>query len=352
MEKLWFELGKEFARMGHEVVHVSRRWEGFPDTEVLEGVRHVRTSGFKTPRSLAKLKLLDLIYTLRASRHLPVADVVVTNTFWAPLFCPAKAGKIYVSVERAPKGQHSLYTRAARLRACSEDILNRLRAQLPASMQDRALCISNAVPFTSTIKAEALPAKEKVILYVGRLHPEKGIELLLEALHILHTQGQWQWKAKIVGPFLTSQGGGGEDYLKELQAKWPTPAVEFTGPVFDTQSLIDLYEKSAIMCYPSIASEGEAAPVAPREAMACGCAVVVSDLPQFSDLVQHESNGWIFDHLHPQPAAQLAEALGTLMKNEELRTRLGTQALDIQNTHSVAAIARQFIADFQTLTTS
>ncbi len=349
VEKLWFELGKEFAREGHQVVHVSRRWKNFPDKEELEGVSHLRTSGFTTPRSLALLKFYDLVYTIRACRLLPAADILVTNTFWAPLISPARAGKIYVSVDRVPKGQFSWYSRAVRFRASSEDILRRLQAQLPANERSKVACIPNAVPFSSKMLAGDIGAKEKIILYVGRIHPEKGVEILLEALHLLHEKGIWSWQAQIVGPFLTGQGGGGEAYLHQLKTRWQTPNVTFTGPVFDTSELVRLYERCAIMCYPSIAAEGEAAPVAPREAMACGCALVVSDLPQFSDLVQHSVNGWIFDHLDHSPAEKLAESLAALMHNDGLRTTLGAHALQIQQSHGVPHIAERFIADFKSL---
>src|SRR5690606_7455505 len=84
VEKVWHALGQEFARGGHRVVHVSRSHASLPARNLEHGVEHRRVRGYETPRSLWRLKLLDLAYSLRARRALPRADVLVTNTFWLP----------------------------------------------------------------------------------------------------------------------------------------------------------------------------------------------------------------------------------------------------------------------------
>ena len=123
VEKVWFALGQEFARRGHEVVQVSRAHPSLPNSETIEGVRHIRVRGFAQPRSIIWLKFLDLLYSLRVRRALPEADVVVTNTFWLPLLIGARdCGLVYVHVARGPKGQMRWYRKAARLQAVSRAI--------------------------------------------------------------------------------------------------------------------------------------------------------------------------------------------------------------------------------------
>src|SRR5919198_726536 len=112
VEKVWFALGQEFARRGHEVVHISRAHPKLPQTECRDGVRDVRVRGFDQPRSIIWLKFLDLLYSLRVRRVLPKADILVTNTFWLPIVeRRASRGLIYVHVQRGPKGQMRWYTR-------------------------------------------------------------------------------------------------------------------------------------------------------------------------------------------------------------------------------------------------
>jgi hypothetical protein len=79
VEKVWFALGQEFARRGHEVVQISRSHSELPAAEEIEGVRHVRVRGHAQPRSILWLKWLDLLYSLRVRRILPSADILVTR---------------------------------------------------------------------------------------------------------------------------------------------------------------------------------------------------------------------------------------------------------------------------------
>src|SRR3974390_968192 len=88
VEKIWYGLGQEFARRGHEVTHVSQEHESFNKEEFVERVRHIRIPGFEIPRSLVLLKWRDLVYSRRALRVLPESDVLVTNTFWLPIIVP------------------------------------------------------------------------------------------------------------------------------------------------------------------------------------------------------------------------------------------------------------------------
>ena len=50
-EKLWYQLGREFARLGHEVVSVSRRFPSLSDDETVDGVRYLRVRGYSASGS-------------------------------------------------------------------------------------------------------------------------------------------------------------------------------------------------------------------------------------------------------------------------------------------------------------
>src|SRR5881227_1103196 len=110
IEKSWFALAQEFVSRNHDVTIISRALPQFARHEIVDGIRHLRVRGFDMPRSLIWLKILDFFYSLRVRRILPVADILITNTFWLPVLVrdPSR-GKLYLHVGRYPKGQMWLY---------------------------------------------------------------------------------------------------------------------------------------------------------------------------------------------------------------------------------------------------
>jgi hypothetical protein len=61
VEKVWFALGQEFVRQGHEVVQISRRHRDLPKSEVIARVRHLRVKGYAQPGSILWLNPFWLI---------------------------------------------------------------------------------------------------------------------------------------------------------------------------------------------------------------------------------------------------------------------------------------------------
>ncbi len=347
VEKLWHRLAIEFARAGHAVSHVSRSVPELPATEILEGVRHVRVAGSDQPSGGVALKIRDLAYTRRALRAAPPADILVTNTFFAPLLAPARLGRIYVSVERMPKGQMRLYRRAARLRACSRAVGDAIMREAPA-LSARTRVIPNPLPFTPELPAVARETSGR-ILYVGRIHPAKGVTLLLQAFALARDSGRLPsgCRLDLVGPADSARGGGGETWWRETLARHADPAVAWLGPVYDPDSLNAHYRDATVLAYPTLDEAGEAMPIAPLEAMAWGCVPVVSDLACFRDYLRAGENGLVFDHRAADPVASLAAALATACSPAGLA--LSPAAARVRATHSTARIAADFLADFHRL---
>lgn len=342
VEKRWFELGKHFATQGHQVVHISRRHAQLPKQEIIRGVSHIRVRGYDTPSSLIHLKLLDLLYTQRALRTAPPADILISNTFWAPLLAPARAGKIYVDVARVPKGQIRFYKRAVRLRANSTPVAEAIVEQCPTT-KPRVKIIPNPLPFSPSRQPD-FEQKENRLLYTGRIHPEKGIEILLRAFHQYDAFANW--KLCLVGPWETGQGGGGKEYKQKLQQQFDNPHIEWLGPIFDTDQLNAQYERAKIFVYPSVAEKGETFGLAPLEAMAWGCAPVVSNLRCFQDFIIDGQNGFIFDHRTADPAATCREAIKTAIAQWKTT---GQTAMKVRESHSLEKIGEDFLADFASL---
>jgi glycosyltransferase involved in cell wall biosynthesis len=355
VEKVWDALGREFARRGHEVTHISRLCDGLPESEERAGVRHLRLLGFDAPGSSLLLKWRDFLYSRRVLKVLPPADILVTNTFWLPLLArDASRGLLYVHVARFPKGQHRFYTRAARLQCVSEAVAAAVREQAPA-LRERVIALPNPLP-EGAWEPQPAPdaAREKIALYAGRIHPEKGLDLLASAwAHPAAREALRDWKLVLAGPWAFAQGGGGEEFRARLDQLF-APAknsVEWTGPLFgkDTAKLHALYRRARIFIYPSTAEKGEAMPVAPLEAMAAGAPVVVSDLDCFHDYIREGENGLVFDYRGGAAAENLAQALSNLATDPVLRTKLAAGAWQTASRYRVEEVATRYLNDFESL---
>jgi glycosyltransferase involved in cell wall biosynthesis len=350
VEKVWFALGQEFARQGHDVVQISRAHPSLPRTETIEDVRHVRVSGFAQPRSIVWLKFLDLIYSLRVRRILPPADILVTNTFWLPLLVRGRSrGLVYVHVQRGPKGQMRWYKHVARLLAVSQAIADAIIAEAP-QLRTKVRVIPNALPF----QIEPAPAapRDQTILFVGRIHPEKGIELLLRSLLCLPREILANWRLKIVGPHEIRLGGGGDSFLRSMQqlGEKSGAQVQWLGSIFDESELAAQYRAALIFAYPSVAETGEALPVAPLEAMAHGCAPFVSSLACFRDYIEDGVTGFVFDHRGEEPEKNLSSRLADLLRlrREEI-TNVGESARAKAAEFALEPVARRYLDDFASL---
>jgi glycosyltransferase involved in cell wall biosynthesis len=352
VEKIWFALGQEFVRRGHGVVQISRAAPEFHRQEILSGVKHVRVRGFNAPRSLFRLKILDLIYSLRTMSILPEADIVVTNTFWLPILLRnSKHGKVYVHVARYPKGQMRFYGRAARLQAPSHAVARAIAEQAP-QLQDKIAVVPYPVPQAKMDHAPLPTGKrEKIILFVGRVHPEKGVHLLVDAFANMPRDLCSEWKLSILGPAEEELGGGGERYLTELKrvAAKAGGQVFFRGAIFDSAMLEQNFRAARLFVYPSLAERGESFGLAPLEAMTHACAVMVSNLNCFSDFIRESETGFVFDHRSNNPAQALRDKIEKVIVDPMLLARVSDAGYRKSADYSLDRVADQFLRDFSSL---
>jgi glycosyltransferase involved in cell wall biosynthesis len=346
VEKVWFALGQEFARQGHHVVHVGRSHPDLPDSSTENGVTYLRVRGYDTPSSMWRLKAMDLLYTRRVRRALPPADILVTNTFWLPVLERRRSrGLPYVHVARYPKGQLKLYPSRSILQTVSAPIRDAILREVPKA-GDRVRLVPYPLAPAYLVERDA---RKNVILYTGRIHPEKGLHLLIDAFLQVQAQGEREWKLRIIGPWKTSQGGGGAAYRQQLvdRAAAARGQIELLDPIFSADGLVSHYREAAIFAYPSLAEFGETFGLSVLEAMAGGCVPVVSALGCFGDFVRSNDNGVIFNHRGTNPAGELAHELEALMRSPETRERLSASAWQTARNYTLPVVARQYLADFR-----
>jgi len=148
-----------------------------------------------------------------------------------------------------------------------------------------------------------------IVGYVGRIHPDKGLHLLAEALASLSNRG--------IDCHLITVGTV-EDDGQILEALSQCAAVynhfDFSGNPETFLQVLD------ILCLPTLR---EGLPNVCLEALACGVPVVTTNVTGALDSVAHNVNGLIVDELTPDA---LGEALERVLQDASLRRKFSRNA--------------------------
>lgn len=156
-----------------------------------------------------------------------------------------------------------------------------------------------------------LPLEKKVVLWMGRFIPIKGLEYLMRAIPTVLASDP-----DVVFVFVGS-GGEIEAEIKQMAQALPQAAqVLFAGKVSSEQS--PLWMNAAdVLVLPSL---NEGRPNVILEAMACEVPVVATQVGGIPELVTHGENGFL---VAPENAHDLAQALIVLLRDEALRLNMG-----------------------------
>jgi glycosyltransferase involved in cell wall biosynthesis len=164
------------------------------------------------------------------------------------------------------------------------------------------------------------------VLFVGRITPHKGIDLLLRALP--------------VGRRLVVAGTAGHDrrppasrYPSLLQRLARGRDVTFTGAVAESE-IPSLYRRARVFALPSVhhtcygtrVAISELLGLAAIEAMASGTPVVCSDVGGLPEIVRHGETGFI---VQPGNVEELRQRLEELLGNPRIAERMGRTARDL-----------------------
>ena len=183
----------------------------------------------------------------------------------------------------------------------------------PSTFAKRKLAAAGLPAERIVVKPNPVPdpgepsAPGRGAVYVGRLAPEKGVALLLDA-----------WRGLEGAPSLTIAGSGPDEAALRERARG-IPGVRFLGEVA-RERVPELLAGAAFAVAPSLWYE--VFPVSVAEAMAAGRAVVASDAGAMAELVEPAANGLLF---RSGDAASLASACRRLLDDAELVRALGRE---------------------------
>ena len=157
-----------------------------------------------------------------------------------------------------------------------------------------------------------------IVGYIGSLRELEGVDLTADAVAMLRNQGV---DAKL---FVLSSESGQSELIAHCERLGIGEHAHVVGPVPHEQvapfyELIDVF----VVSRPDTRVTRLVTPLKPFEAMRSGRALVMSDLPALSEIIEDGKTG----RLYPAGDAQaLATTIRELLENESMRAELGTAA--------------------------
>ena len=159
--------------------------------------------------------------------------------------------------------------------------------------------------------------KDRVLLYVGRIDPAKGLMTVIEALELLKNRDlplYNQLKVIVVGGGRKKENlPGNKEFVRVkeyVRKKKLAGKVIFLGSKKQSK-LKKYYSAAEALLMPSLY---ESFGLVPVEAMACGTPALVSRIGEMRNIVKEGKNGFSFD---PNSAASLASCLEHFFSNKE-----------------------------------
>jgi len=372
-----YQIAIRLARSGHDVISYGKKSPDRPTQEKdSNGILHVRAFTKQDDLIRKPFRLLERLGTFYKNRRplfasnlqapgyaLQIAidlknrqpDVIHIHNFsqFVPViraFNPDAKIVLHMHCEWLTQLDRKMIGKRLRhvdlVIGCSEYITKKVRQRFP-NYADRCQTVYNGADLSRFLPRESSELQkrnERVLLFVGRISPEKGVHVLIDAFGIV--------VKKIPNVRLQIAGGIGsapfeflvgiskdeqvqnlarfydgsfskdEHYYNQLLTRLPADQmryISFLGYVPYTK-LQEVYQNADVFINSSL-SEALGMPV--LEALASGLPVVASDVGGIPELIRHGETGLLFkagDH------AGLAEAIIRILENEELR-----QSLRIEN---------------------
>lgn len=310
------EISEALVAQGHEVHVVTADHPGTAEREIVNGVHlhRVKNFPFDPPDFLSWVLQLQhgmVAYATEIHRATPFDLVHAHDWLTAHAGITLKKGlglPLVATIHATEAGRNRghlvsdfsqfvnqtewrLCFEAWRVIVCSQYMLAETRGAFGVP-EDKIHIIPNGVKyekFNPTLNAtERIQFRrhfaadhQKLVFFVGRMTPEKGAQILLEAVpKVLASYGD----ARFV---IVGKGGFLADLKRRAHELGVAPYVNFTGFVSD-QDLLKLYQVIDVAVFPSLY---EPFGIVALEGMAAKVPVVVADTGGLGSIVEHTKSG-------------------------------------------------------------
>ncbi len=201
------------------------------------------------------------------------------------------------------------------------DDLRALGMTQPIAVVPNGVEIPDALP-------NGQPTDGKRALFLSRLHPKKGLPMLLDAWADLRPEG---WTLELVGP---SENGHRAELEAQASELGLDGDVVFSGPVDD----VDKWHKYAAADLFVLPTHSENFGIVVAEALAAEVPVLTTTGTPWQELEAHECGWWV----DPEPEA-IRDALATaLRQSDATRSAMGRRGREfVESTYTWRAVGQR-----------
>lgn len=176
-----------------------------------------------------------------------------------------------------------------------------------------------------------IDASIPMVLYVGRVDPEKKVELVVKA---------FKEARKVVPKMQLVVVGDGVDRLR-LEGKYgATTGVKFLGKVLPPD-LYELYKMGSVF---ATASEIETQGIVLIEAAASGLPLIAVNKGAVSEVCLNGENGYL---CKPGSVEEIGEAIVKIMSDDKLREKFAKRSVEVAHEHDFEKTLNKFINIYQ-----
>ncbi len=357
-----YDLSRALAAHGEEVHVITCHVPGARAYEIVDGVHvyrvhpvHMETHNFLDWVERLNLAMIDCAQNLIRIHRFDLihahdwlvaqAGIVLKNAYRIPLVSTIHATEygrnrgIHNDIQRhINQIEWGLTYESWRVICCSRYMAREIAQvfQLPA---DKIRKIPNGVEVKNVMPRVIDPGFrnryaaqfEKIVYFVGRLVPEKGVQVLIEAIpKVLAQYPNTKFVISGKGPY--------QDYLLGLVERLGIgEKIYFTG-FTDDETRNMLFASSDIAVFPSLY---EPFGIVALEAMATRIPVIVSDTGGLTEVIEHKTDGL---KVYPDDVESLAGAIILLLNDPDLAQRLSQTAWNkVNSVYNWGAIAAETI---------
>jgi len=359
-------LSKALAKNNHEVHVVTLEFPGAPAFEDIEGVKVHRVRielghpNFITWTFIFNHFMEKLVAVL--NRNFEFNVIHIHDWLTAPVGIASKhyLNKPLVSTVHSTEvgraqGLHSpdsflidglewwMTYEAEKIISCSGSMKWELEHHfhLPS---EKIIVIPNAIEtskYERRIDREAVKRRygiapyEKIVLFIGRLVPQKGVEYLVKAIPLILQQHR---DVK----FVIAGDGWSKNYLEDMaRSAGFADKVRFLGFISDSE-LTELTMSSDVLVVPSVY---EPFGIVALEGMAAGVPVVAASVGGLSEIIEHDRTGVL---VYPKNLESLAWGVNRVLSDPGYSNWLVQNAKrKVQEVYSWEAVARRTIEVYE-----